>query len=91
MYSMFVSRSGYDAPQVIVREATERVDVEGTTLLRDAVGGKLRPLLSFERLFDSREQAEAAGADEIEEIARQWLEIAGGIRARVAAAEAGSV
>lgn len=91
MYAVFVCTTAHDAPRAVIREATEVVEVDGLTLVRDRDGGSLRPLASFERLLPTLAEARAAAADEIEGHARHYMAVAERLRAGVASPEVVSV
>jgi hypothetical protein len=84
MYAVFVATTGIGAPRAVIREATEVVEMDGITLVRDSLEDRLRPLAAFERLVPTLAEAQAAAADEIEGHARHFLTVAQKLRAGVA-------
>lgn len=80
MYAFFVSTTGIGAPKAVIRQATEVVEMDGITLVRDNAEARLRPLASFERLVPTLAEAQAAAADEIEGHARHYLAVAQQLR-----------
>ncbi len=66
MYAAFVNYDGSGAAQPHVLPVLESMTVQGITLIRLMPGDGFRSPYSFERLFDSRDQAISWAADQID-------------------------
>lgn len=89
MFAMYVHRPSGGVPEASITEIAQVIEVEGVKLVRSEGSGNFRQLYSFMRLFETRDEALLAAAEEIEAIAGQCMAVAIQLRGQAIECKAG--